>query len=223
MKKTIGKVEEIYLDGSIRIVCPPESIPSPGQYLQAHAHGSDSPVAVSLFPSLVAPNGFRSGPINHAKWRPGDALHLHGPFGRGFTLSLSARRVLLVSFDAPPFHMLGLISQALAQQAEVVMVCDFGIENLPEVVEVQPLRSLPEVFSWADYAAMDVDRANLDQLKVSLAGLDQASVRIEAQVLLRSPMPCAGLADCGVCAYTSPQGWQMICKNGPVFDLGKLL
>lgn len=223
MKAATGKVQEIFLDGSARIACPPELIPSPGQYLQAHTPGSDSPLAVTLFPSLFSPNGFRSAPHIPPRWMPGETLRLRGPFGRGFTLPLSARKVALVCFDDAPFRLLGLISQALARNAEVVAVCDASIESLPEVVEVQPLTSLPEVFLWADYAAMDAGRENLNRLVKNLEAQKQTAAWTEAQILLRSPMPCAGFAECGVCALTSRRAWRMICKDGPVFDLGELI
>lgn len=223
MKTAQGKVEEIFLDGSARIACPPELIPNPGQYLQSQAAGSNSPLAVSMFPSLPAPNGFRSAPTVPSSWRPGDTLHLRGPIGRGFLLPPSARKIAVVAFDDSLSRLLGIVSQALAQRAEIVAVCDSVSESLPEVVEIQPMRSLPEVMSWADYAAMDVDRETLNRLGKNFAGLEHAAARIEAQVLVRSPMPCAGVAECGACALTSRHGWRMICKDGPVVDLGNLI
>jgi hypothetical protein len=36
-------------------------------------------------------------------------------------------------------------------------------------------------------------------------------------------MPCAGLADCGVCAVELRRGWKLACKDGPVFDLRDIL
>ncbi len=223
MKTAKGKVEEIFLDGSARISCTPELIPIAGQYLHSQAAGSDSPLAVSLFPSLPSPNGFRSAPPIPSAWRPGQILHLRGPIGRGFSIPQSARRVALVAFDDSLSRLLGLVSQALTQNAEIVAACDAPIENLPEVVEIQPLKSLPEVLTWADYAAMDVDRENLNRLGEGLEGLGQVAAGIEAQVLIRSLMPCAGIADCGVCALASRHGWRMICKDGPVFDLRELI
>lgn len=223
MKTALGKVEEIFLDGSARIACPPELIPTPGQYFHAQAAGSDSALAVSLFPSLPVPNGFRSAPPIPSDWTPGRTLYLRGPIGRGFSLPPSARKVALVAFDDSFSRLLGLVSQALNQHAEIVAICDTPIEGLSEVVEIQPLRSIPEIFSWADYAAVDVGRENLNRVGKSLAGSEQAAPRIEAQVLVRSPMPCAGIAECGVCALASRHDWRMICRDGPVFDLGELI
>jgi NAD(P)H-flavin reductase len=224
MKTAKGKLEEIFLDGSARIVCPPELIPAPGQYLLAHADASDSPLAVPLFSSLAGPHGgFRSAPPLPVSWRPGQTLNLRGPIGHGFTLPHSARKVVLVAFDESPARLQGMIPQALRQNAEVVLVGKVEFADLPEVVEVQPLNTLPDVLSWADYAAMDVSRENLNQLRERLAGREQATAKLEAQVLVGAPMPCGAMADCGVCALVIRHDWRMICKDGPVFGLGELL
>ena len=224
MKTAQGKLEEIYLDGSARIACPPELTPAPGQYLLAHADGSDSPLPVPVFSSLPSPQGgFRSAPGLPASWRPGHSLHLRGPIGHGFTIPTSARKVALVAFDDSTARLLGLLSSALKQNAEVVVICNSTTEDLPEIVEVQPLKALSDALQWAEYAAMDVSRENLNQLKDRLAGKEQITAKIEAQVLIRAPMPCGALAECGVCALTIHHDWKMICKDGPVFELRDLL
>ncbi|MBI2332420.1 MAG: hypothetical protein HYU84_09735 [Chloroflexi bacterium] len=230
MKIAKGKLEETFLDGSARITCPPELTPTPGQYLLAHADGSDfipgggAPLPVPLFSSLILPSsGFRSAPPLPSSWRPGESLTLRGPIGHGFTLPPAARKIVLVAFDESPARLLGLISLALKQKAEVVLVSNLQTDDLPEVVEVQPLKGLIGALQWADYAAMDVSRENLNQLRERLAGKDQITAKIEAQVLIRAPMPCGALADCGVCALTFHHDWKMVCKDGPVFELKDLL
>lgn len=224
MKTSRGKLEEIYLDGSARIVCPPELTPAPGQYLLAHADGSSDPLPVPVFSSLpVHPNGFRSAPTLPDAWRPGQSLHLRGPIGHGFNVPPIARKIALIAFDDLPARLLGLLSSALKQHAEVVLICDSAVEDLPEIVEVQPLKALLEALQWAEYAAMDVSRENLNQLRERLAGKEQITAKIEAQVLVRAPMPCGGIAECGVCALPLHHDWNMICKEGPVFELRDLL
>ena len=224
MKTAKGKLEEIYLDGSARIACPPELIPAPGQYLLAHADGSDSPLPVPVFSSLPIPqSGFRSAPSLPDLWRPGQSLHLRGPIGHGFTIPTTARKIALVAFDDSPARLLGLLSSALKQNAEVVVICNSAAEDMPEIVEVQPLQALLDTLQWAEYAAMDVSRENLDQLRERLAGKEQVTAKIEAQILVRAPMPCGALAECGVCALTLHHDWKMICKDGPVFELKDLL
>jgi dihydroorotate dehydrogenase electron transfer subunit len=222
MKTVQGRLEEIFMDGSAGIVCPPELIPHPGQYLHAHADGSASPLAVSLFPSLISPSGFRSAPVVPASWRPGDVLHLRGPIGRGFSIPPASKRIAMVAFDDSPSRLRALLPIALKQNAEIVLVCDSQTGDLPEIVEVQPMNEMIEILHWADYAAFDVDRENLNRLRERLAGMNQAGAGIEAQVLIRSAMPCGGIADCGVCALTLRHDWKMICKDGPVFDLREI-
>jgi hypothetical protein len=51
-----------------------------------------------------------------------------------------------------------LIPLALKQGAEIVLVSDKATADLPEIVEVQPLKAMLEILQWADYAALDVAR-----------------------------------------------------------------
>ena len=220
MKTGNGKIEELFLDGSARISCAPELIPAPGQYVLAHADGSDASLPVPLFSSLpLSQNGFRSAPPLPPFWHPGTSLSLRGPIGHGFMLPVTARKIALIAFDDVPARVLGLVSLGLKQNAEIVLVTNFQQDDLPEVVEVQPLKGLGETLQWADYAAVDVSRENLNQLREMLVGKDQITAKVEAQVLVRAPMPCGALADCGVCALSLHHEWKMVCKDGPVFAL----
>jgi NAD(P)H-flavin reductase len=223
MKIGDGKLGEIYLNSSARIDCPPELIPAPGQYLLAHARGSDSPLAVPVFFSTSTPNGFQCAPLIGSSWLPGTQLNLRGPLGHGFSIPAFARKIALIAFDDSFERMRGLIPTALKQEAEIVVVCNGSVEGMSEAVEVQPLQSLPDIYHWADYAAFDLARGNLFQLKELLETAGQARVPREAQVLIRAPMPCGGLAECGVCSLTVKHDWKMVCKDGPVFELSSIL
>jgi hypothetical protein len=113
----------------------------------------------------------------------------------------------------------GLIHPALKRGAAIVVVSNFDIGDLSNEVEAQPLSALGEVMAWADYAAFDVARGNLFELKERLGGTKQLSASYEAQVLIRTSMPCGGVADCSACAVSLKSGWQLACKDGPVFGL----
>jgi NAD(P)H-flavin reductase len=216
-----GQITEIYLDGSAQMDCPPNLIPSPGQYLLAHASGSDSPLPVSVYFYDSAPKGFRFAPPLPSIWTIGTKLNLRGPLGHGFSIPSSARKVALIALEGSPAYLHGLISIALKEKAEVVIVCESAPSDLPEVVEVQPLRALEEICKWADFIAVDTARETLNQMKKLFEKLNQLSAVREAQVLIRVPMPCGGLAECGVCAVSSnnPHDWKMVCKDGPVFEM----
>jgi hypothetical protein len=223
MKTAKGILEELFLDGSARISCSPDLIPASGQYLLAHADASSAPLPVPLFFSDSTLHGFRSAPPLPAEWRPGTSLVMRGPLGHGFALPPAVRKVALVAFDDSPARLRGLISIALRQKAEIVLVSDSALEDFPEIVEVQPLKAMLDILQWADYAALDVARDNLNRLLGMLGGQSQAELKCEAQILVRTPMPCGALAECGVCAVTVRREWRLACKDGPVFNLKDLL
>jgi NAD(P)H-flavin reductase len=228
-----GQILELILtDGQrhARVACPPNIVPAPGQYLLA-GDGSDAPVPVPLFNTKLSPGGFiAAAPIPHS-WNPGLELHLRGPLGRGFALPLSAGKVGLVAFDDSPARLKGLIHQALKQDAAVALVCNSNPDELPDEVEVHPVSSLREIVEWADYVAFDVARENLNQLKEELGKLNQSAgenahaqlSRNKSQVLIHTPVPCGGIADCAVCAVALRSGWKLACKDGPVFDWKEIL
>lgn len=189
-------------------------IPAPGQYLLA-SHDPESPLPISVFYTDFAGEGFIAAATSPVDWNPGLTLHLRGPLGRGFVLPASARRVGLVALEGSPAYLRGLIRRALEQDAAVVLVCDAPVAALPDEVEVQPLALLDEIIEWADYLAFDVGRQNLGSRPSLAAGK-------EAQVLVRTPVPCGGLAECGVCAVTTGTTWKLACKDGPVFDWREL-
>lgn len=222
--------ELILQDGerAARISCPAELIPAPGQYALA-SDDSYAPLPVSLFHTDSTPGGFLASPVpDH--WMPGSEISLRGPLGNGFKLPASARKIALVAFEVPPSRLRGLIRPALSQAAAVVFVSDSQLENLPDDVEAQPLSALNEIMEWADYAALDVTRETLPGLMERLGKLNQISTWREAQaraersrsVFIQTPVPCGGVAECGVCAVVTKSGWKMACKDGPVFALGDL-
>ena len=225
-----GRVVELVLeDGGhlARITCPPNMIPTPGQYMlvgeaNEAGHASDTPLPVPVFYTDSAAEGFIATPLVPDSWAPGQELHLRGPLGRGFELPASARKVALVAFDEPPLRLRGLIEPSLRQNAAVVLVCDFAPERLPNEVEVQPLAALADITSWADYMALNAARENLYKLGEKLGWSNQVPALREAQVLIRTPMPCGGFAECGVCAVNLKSGWKLACKDGPVLDWSEL-
>jgi NAD(P)H-flavin reductase len=215
-----GQVLELILEDGrryLRLACPPGLIPGPGQYLLA-SNGSNSPLPVPLFYTDSAPQGFVAAAPMTAAWGPGRTLSLQGPLGRGFSLPLAARRVGLVAYDDSPARLRGLIRPALKQDAGVALVCNSAPEDLPDDVEVQPLSALNDILEWADYAAFDVARENLYQFREELEKQHQLTAGMGAQVLIRTAIPCGGIAECGVCAVTLKLEWKLACKDGPVFD-----
>ena len=219
-----GRVVELILEDGLphaRLTCPVNLIPSAGQYLLA-SDESDSALPVPVFYTDFAPQGFIAAAPLPDSWKPGHEIYLRGALGRGFTLPNTARRIGLVALENSPARLNGLIQPALNQAAAIALISDSRVGNLPDEVEVQPLSALNEIMEWADYAAFDVARENLPVLREQLFNGTRAKVPFEAQVLVRTPVPCGGIAECGVCAVKVKSGWKMACKDGPVFDWKEL-
>lgn len=228
-----GLVKElILLDGipTVRIQCDPSWIPAPGQYLHAYADASNSLLADLVFLAKSFADGFLAAPPVPISWTPGTLLHLRGPMGNGFLLPENARKVALITFDIQPagvgdspLRLLSLLDTAVGQEASIVLVCHNPPAGLPLQIEVQPLSALLEVFSWADYVAIDVRRESLPGLMKIFGGRDQRMTKNEVQILVRTPMPCGDLAECGICTVESRRGRLLACKQGPVFTLNDFL
>jgi len=234
MKQGMGELTELYLENGLtggRLLCPQNLIPEPGQYLLAHDpaspahHGpgrADSSLPAPIFSAGSIPGGFLVAPPTPQKWQAGTTLSLRGPLGRGFYLPASARRVALIAFAESTARLKPLLAIALKQAASVVLVSDLASIEYPPEVEIRPASELSDILEWADYLAIDLSRDSLPELQEKLRNGVQAKINSDAQILVLTPMPCGGLAECGVCAVTVRRGWKMACKDGPVFNLSEL-
>jgi dihydroorotate dehydrogenase electron transfer subunit len=219
-----GRVVEMILDNGFhhaRLTCAENLIPSPGQYLLV-SDDSRLPLPVPIFYTDSALGGFIAAAPIPDSWSPGREIYLRGPLGRGFKLPSLARRIGLVTLTDSAARLYGLIQPALKQEAAIALVSDLAVDNLPDQVEVQPLSAISEIIEWADYVALDVARENLPGLREQIFNSGQPKAPIKAQVLVRTPLPCGGIAECGVCAVAVKSGWKMVCKDGPVFDWKEL-
>ncbi len=214
-----------------RITCPAELRPGPGQYLLAHAPGRDEALPVSLFGARgfplqadgsPAPGELELAPPLPHGWTAGMRLTARGPFGRGFNLPASARRLGLVGLRPNPYRLLPLADVALAQGAAVTLYTRSVPARLPPEVEVLPLESLSEALAWADFLAFDLAPAALSGLKKRFSLAPHTPMPVPSQVLVDVPMPCGGVGECGLCAVEVRRGWRLACKEGPVFDLNEL-
>lgn len=226
MQQDTGELVEIYMEnGQIggRMLCRKNLIPAPGQYLLAYDPASNVPLAAPIFSAGSAPGGFLVAPPLSPAWRPGSSLALRGPLGRGFTLPGSARFVALVVLGETVARLKPLMATAIGQDASVVLVSDLELAGLPPEVEVRPSAAFAEIAEWADYLAVDLSREFLPGLRDKLRMGQKGKVWGEMQVLIHTPMPCGGMAECGVCAITTRHSWKLACKDGPVFDIRALI
>ncbi len=229
-----GRLVEIllepYQNAAARIACRVEALPKPGQYLQAH-NPSDplEVVPITLFAAgkitmsrddqVIFPI---AGPLP-ATWQPGTPLNLRGPLGRGFTPPLRAKRLVLAALGSNPARLLSLLPEAMRRGAEVAVFCDGAVGELPTSVEVRKLDALPASLAWADYLVVDVALDQVEDLAAHLDLKENLPRSLAAQVLVAAPMPCGGLAKCGVCSLSTRNGSKLACQDGPVFDFNDLV
>ena len=133
-----------------------------------------------------------------------------------------ARRVALAPLGCGPERLLPLAYLALAQDAAVALFSSAIPDGLPSAVEIIPPEQLPDALDWADYLALDLAQGWLARWQ-SAAGLREGQkLPFFGQALVRVPVACGGLGECGVCAVRTRSGWSLACKDGPVYDLAEL-
>jgi hypothetical protein len=222
-----GNIDETYINGwrAARILCAQALIPAPGQYLLAQtAPAADAPLPVPVYKAAPSPNGFYAATPLPVAWTPGTRLILKGPLGHGFQLPAAARRVLLASWSQSPGRVLALLEACQRQGAEVALIAESAPERIPLSVEVLPRAALPEAARWADYAALDIPREQIESLLASPPLSESlSSLSGYAQVFVETDVPCGGMAECGVCAVSTRNGVRLACKDGPVFGLDELV
>jgi len=222
-----GRVNEVRQDcgGALEafVACPSSAVPPPGRYLSAYALVDiDAPLATPLFLSQLAPGGFWAAPPFPASWLPGTELILRGPLGTGFDLSSSIARLALAGLSDSPARLLPLALVALKRDCAVTLYTDAHLSALPSTLEIYPLSSLHEALTWPDLLALDLPLERLPALR-DLLGLQPGDLLpCPAQALIWTPMPCAGLAECGACAVPSHRGYKLACEDGPVFPINHL-
>jgi dihydroorotate dehydrogenase electron transfer subunit len=227
MHSHTGTVQEMLLDQrgrtAVRVSCPVQAIPSPGRYVLAHALSEvDAALSFPLFPSHISLDGFTSTPGASASWEPGTILSLRKLAGHGFTIPASSQHLLLAALGDGIERLLPLINLALENRRGVALFTDVWTPSLPAAVEVRPLSDLPGAIEWADALCCELPLEQLAVLRQVL-GLDSEDRLIfHAEALIETPMPCGGIADCGVCAVKGTRKWKYSCRDGPVFDLNEL-
>jgi Iron-sulfur cluster binding domain of dihydroorotate dehydrogenase B len=225
-----GRVIEIRLEKGRHmeplVACPAGAIPHAGQYLLAS--DLDDPEAVlgtPLFAVEKSKQGFWATPLSPATWGPGTNLDLVGPLGHGFDLPRNIQRLGLVALGETVSRLMPLVHQTAQTHAGMTLFTDLTLPMLPTALEVSPLASLKEALDWPDFMALDVPLTRLAELRSVLGPLDVsngAGLPCPAQVLVTTPTPCAGMAQCGACAVPALRGWKLACEDGPVFDLNLL-
>ncbi len=204
---------------AIRIPREPGFNLQPGQYLLAAADEDILPTP--LFLQQEQADTLLLAPVVPSHWQPGMRIHVQGPLGAGFNLSLNARHVALAGYCDAGYRLLPLMQAALQAGQTVTFFLEASAAGLPQSVEVLPIETLSENLAWADYLALDLVDKQLPEIISRLSTEKRSPLKVEA--LIRTPMPCGGIGNCGLCTIRTKNGIKHACEDGPVFEWSDLV
>ena len=208
-----------------RIECHKKAIPSPGRYLMAWDKSDmDAVLGIPLFASEVSDHSFLTSPPVPPNWQPGTELLMRGPLGHGYNLPTDRKRIGLAAFECTIARLIPIINVYLPLKSDIALFTDCAIPTLPSAIEVHALSKLQSALLWPDMLYIDIGHKNINSLrqKLNIEG-NIETILGASQILVSSPMPCGGLADCGICTLKGARSNLLICKNGPVFDFNKII
>ena len=169
-----------------------------------------------------------------AQRKEGDTIDLTGPLGHGFVIDPASRNLLLVAGGVGIAPLVALGEAAIKNGFEVTLIQGaatraqlYPADKLPAEVTVLSVTEdgsagrkgivtdfLPELCEKADqiFACGPVPMYQAMAAQEALRGK-------RAQVSLEARMGC-GLGYCYGCTVETQTGLALVCKDGPVFDLG---
>lgn len=227
MGHTTARVSEIRIGSGrnpeIMVVCPESVVPDAGQYLLAYDRDDPQAVlSIPLFMTEKTGQGFWAASQSPINWPPGTKLNLIGPLGHGFELPHNLHRLGLVALGETVARLMPLVHSTVQTTTGMTLFTDLTLPKVPAALEVYPLASLKDSMDWPDFLALEVPLEHLPGLRAELGLPSRDVLPCPAQVLVTTPMPCAGTAGCGACAVPARRGWKLACEEGPVFDLNVL-
>ncbi|HEX77379.1 MAG TPA: dihydroorotate dehydrogenase electron transfer subunit [Dehalococcoidia bacterium] len=170
-----------------------------------------------------------------ARRRPSDEVDILGPLGNGFKIEPHSRNLLLVAGGMGIAPLVFLAQKAAAEGYSPIL-----IHGAPGALALYPQRLLPprvdlrlatedgsqgekglatelmvRYLEWADqvFACGPVGMYRA----MAAHDLDKP-----VQVSLEVRLAC-GLGGCLGCAIHTRQGQRLVCRDGPIFDLGEIL
>lgn len=170
--------------------------------------------------------------------RPGDAVFCWGPLGHGYAIEPRAQHLLLVAGGIGVAPLVWLADEAVGLGKSVVLVLGgrtaeqiFPASLLPAQVEVVvttedgslgrrglATEAFLEHLDWCDQAFACGPTAMYRAMAEATRG---RRPRRPVQVLLEERMGC-GTGICYGCAVETRRGVRLVCKDGPMLELGQV-
>lgn len=170
-----------------------------------------------------------------ASRRSGDLIFCWGPLGKGFRVRPTSQQLLLVAGGIGAAPLVWLADEAVAQGKSVTLILGgrsadqiYPASFLPQEVEVVvttedgslgqrglATEAFAEHLEWCDQAFACGPNAMFQAMSDIVR---RSHVRRPVQVLLEEYMGC-GTGMCYGCAIETRRGMQLVCRDGPRFEL----
>lgn len=166
-------------------------------------------------------------------YNPGEVISLIGPIGSPFSLRSNIRNLLLIAQDCPPTRLLFLMEHAIQMGMAVTLVLageaqNYPISALPPAIEVlqspDPLLwpEQQQSFLWAEQVFITAHSFLWEKYYLPILRAAQNSRTALPIGFLQGvfdiPIPC-GTGGCMACMLRCNHGEQLVCIDGPAFDL----
>jgi hypothetical protein len=198
----------------------------PGQYIALWLDGQPDALPYTPFIQSCQGNLLTLAPDKLPAWQPGHVLGWRGPLGQACALTAPARRLALYSRCEHPGPLMPFIHAATQDRMDIVFssAASGGFPAwLPAQIEWQDASRLSELAAWADVLVACLPRQALAEDLLKLSELPASITQGGAYVLVVSDMPCAGMAQCGVCDILARRKYIHVCQDGPLFPLKDLI
>jgi dihydroorotate dehydrogenase electron transfer subunit len=205
----------------------------PGQFVMVWVRGVDEvPMGLSRKNSITVQKvGEATSKLFELK--EGDSFGLRGPFGKGFTLPVKGKRVLIIAGGVGAAPLSPYAEAAFAAGAEVNTV--LGARSAEHLLFEGRFEALGHVYISTDDGSKGIKGLVTDALKnldvaaydrIAVCGpeimmasvfrfLDEKNVLDKAEFSLHRYFKC-GIGVCGACCID--QSGLRVCKDGPVFS-----
>ena len=223
---TVVSVERIHARYVLIRLTDAKPLPdmSPGQFVEVRVDGSPStflrrPISINYVDRtqnqlwlLVATVG--DGTKTLATLQPGSVLNCVLPLGNGFTPVVSGQKVLLVGGGVGVAPLLYMGAQMLEQGIEPTFLLGARTQN--DLLMLDEFKKYGRVFITTE----DGSSGPTPMMKaVARLALEKG---IDCEVSLENLMAC-GVGACLCCVEKTTEGNLCVCKEGPVFNIKRLL
>ena len=245
----VRSVEQIHQRYVLIKLTDEKSLPDmqPGQFVEVRVDGSTStflrrPISINFVDReknelwlLVATVG--DGTKQMAKLQPGDTLNCVLPLGNGFTPAKQGEKVLLVGGGVGVAPLLYMGAEMMRQGIEPTFL--LGARTANDLLMLPIFNKYGRAYVTTEDGSMGekgfvtnhsilaeerFDRISTcgptPMMKAVAAFARKADV--ECEVSLENLMAC-GLGACLCCVEKTTEGNLCVCKDGPVFNIKKLL